>query len=356
MKIEMLFENSTAWPVGLHSDIVVSSRVRLARNLDKRPFPGWAKKTERLALMEEIQGAVEGLPEMRDAFSTRMDKLTLLEKQLLIERHLISCEHAAKSQGSALVINPAQTWSFMINEEDHLRMQVILPGFQLQKVFSLAAQADAALEEKLFFAFHKKLGYLTACPTNIGTGMRASAMLHLPGLLLLEQTNKVINAVNKMGLVVRGLHGEGTEAIGNLFQVSNQATLGEKEETFIKELELIIEQIFQHEMNARTILRQEQPELLLDQVGRAYGILSHAYSLSTKEALTLLSLIKLGLDLHLFPEKIKTTLDNLFMEAQPAHLQREVPNRKLTTQERDHFRATLARARMRFIPQPALLR
>lgn len=355
VNLETLFENSTTWPAGPHSDIVVSTRVRLARNLDKKPFPGWAKKPERLALMEEIQHAVEALPEMHDAFSVGMDKLTVLEKQLLIERHLISCEHAAKSQGSALVINPSQTWSFMINEEDHLRMQVILPGFQLQKVFSLAAQADETLEEQLLFAFDKKLGYLTACPTNVGTGMRASAMLHLPGLLLLEQTNKVVNAVNKMGFVVRGLHGEGTEAVGNLFQVSNQVTLGEKEETFIKELELVIEQILQHERNARLILREEQQELLLDQVGRAYGILSHAYSLSTKEALTLLSILKLGLDLHLFPKKTKKSLDNLFMEAQPAHLQREVPNRKLTAQERDHFRATLARARLSFIPKPELL-
>lgn len=354
--LEKLLENRTAWPEGPHADIVVSSRVRLARNLDKKPFPGWAKKPERIALMEEIQHAVETLPEMKGAFSTGMDKLTALEKQLLIERHLISCEHAAKSQGSGLVINPSQTWSFMINEEDHLRMQVILPGFQLQTVFSLATQADEALEEQLSFAFNKKLGYLTACPTNVGTGMRASVMLHLPGLLLLEQTNKVINAVNKMGFVVRGLHGEGTEAVGNLFQVSNQVTLGEKEETFIKELEKAVENLLQHERNARLILREEQPELLLDQVGRAYGILSHAYALSTKEALTFLSLLKLGLDLHLFPEKIKATLDNLFREAQPAHLQKEVSNRKLTAQERDHFRATLARARLQLIPKPELLR
>lgn len=356
MKKEALLENSSSWLEGPHADIVVSSRVRLARNLDKKPFPGWAKKMERVALMEELRSAVEQLPEMKDAFSTTMEKLTVLEKQVLVERHLISCEHAAKTHGSALVINPSQTLSFMINEEDHLRMQVILPGFQLEQVFSLASKADTMLEERLHFAFHKKLGYLTACPTNVGTGMRASAMLHLPGLLLLEQTNKIINSVSKMGLVVRGLHGEGTDAIGNLFQISNQTTLGEKEATLIKGLEIVIEQILQHETNARTILREEQPELLLDHVGRAYGVLAHAYSLSTKEALNLLSLIKLGFDLGLFPEKIRLSLDALFMEAQPAHLQQGVPHKKLSAQERDHFRAVLARTRLRFIPEPALLK
>ncbi len=357
MKIGALIENSSAWLAseGPHSDIVVSSRVRLARNLDHKPFPGWAKKMERIALMEEVHHAVEALPEMTDAFSVRMEELTLLEKQILVERHLISCEHAAKNQGSALVINPSQTLSFMINEEDHLRMQVILPGFQLEKVFCLAAQADNALEEQLSFAFHKNLGYLTACPTNVGTGMRASAMLHLPGVLLLEQTNKIINAVSKMGLVVRGLHGEGTDAIGNLFQVSNQTTLGEKETTLIKTLEVVIEQILQHETNARTILREEQRELLLDQVGRAYGILSHAYSLSTKEALNHLSFIKLGVDLGLFPAKIRLSIDELFMETQPAHLQKATASTKMTPQERDALRASIIRSQLQQIPPPSAL-
>ena len=340
---------------GPHSQIVVSSRVRLARNLDQKPFPGWAKKPERIKLMEEIKNAVEALPEMASAFSERMENLTLLDKQVLVERHLISCEHAAKSVGSAVVMNTNQTLSVMINEEDHLRMQAILPGFQLKKAFSMIAQADTALEERLHFAFHQKLGYLTACPSNVGTGMRVSAMLHLPGLVLLEHMNKIINSVNKMGLVVRGLHGEGTDAIGNLFQISNQITLGEKEEDIIERLHVVIQQIFQHETNARTMLLQQQSETLKDQIGRAYGILMHAYSITTKEALNLLSLMKLGVDLNLFPSQIGLPIDALFIEAQPAHLQKSAQLVKMTSKERDSLRATIIRAKLKKIPEPELV-
>lgn len=341
---------------GTHSQIVVSSRVRLARNLDKKPFPGWAKKPERIALMEEMKSAVDFLPQMVSAFSERMENLTLLDKQVLVERHLISCEHAQKSVGSAIVVNPSQTLSVMINEEDHLRIQAILPGFELKQAFSIIAQIDTGLEEHLPFAFHPKLGYLTACPSNVGTGMRVSAMLHLPGLVLLEHMNKIINSVNKMGLVVRGLHGEGTDAIGNLFQISNQITLGEKEEDIIERLHVVIQQIFHHETNARTILLKQQSETLKDQIGRAYGILNHAYSITTKESLNLLSLIKLGVDLNLFPREFSYPIDALFMEAQPAHLQKSAQLLKMTSQERDSLRATIIRDKLKKIPEPLLLK
>ena len=181
------------------------------------------------------------LSEMEDAFSENLEALSPLEKQVLVERHLISREHAAKGVGSAVVMNAAQSLSIMINEEDHLRMQAICGGLQLGKVFTMIDQVDSELEAMLDFAFHPKLGYLTACPTNVGTGMRASAMLHLPGLVLSEQINKIIQAVNKIGLAVRGLYGEGTEALGNLFQVSNQITLGETEEEIIERLNKVIE-------------------------------------------------------------------------------------------------------------------
>lgn len=356
MKLSRLIASTSEWlsHSGPDTQIVVSSRVRLARNLDQKPFPGWAKKPERIKLMEEIKRAVEILPEMNSAFSERMENLTLLDKQVLVERHLISCEHAAKSIGSAVVMNTNQTLSFMINEEDHLRMQAILPGFQIKKAFSIIAQADTALEESLHFAFHQKLGYLTACPSNVGTGMRVSAMLHLPGLVLLEHMNKIINSVNKMGLVVRGLHGEGTDAIGNLFQVSNQITLGEKEEDIIERLNVVIQQIFQHETNARAMLLQQKSETLKDQIGRAYGVLIHAYSISTKEALNLLSLMKLGIDLNLFPSKIRLPIDELFIEAQPAHLQKSAQLVKMTSKERDSLRATIIRAKLKQIPEPSL--
>jgi protein arginine kinase len=242
----------------------------------------------------------------------------------------------------------------MINEEDHLRMQAILPGLQLQRVLAMMHAVDDQLEEKLDFAFHPTLGYLTACPTNVGTGMRASVMLHLPGLVISEQINKIINSVSKMGLAVRGLYGEGSDAKGNLFQISNQTTLGEKEEKILQRLSEVIDQILEHEQNARTVFLQQQSETLLDQVGRAYGILSQAHIMTTKEALNLLSLLKLGVDLHLFPEQDREVIDQLFVETQPAHLQRGAEQPKMSARERDALRATLIRGKLVEILTPLL--
>src|ERR1043166_600300 len=194
---------------GPHDRIVISSRVRLARNLKEASFPTWAKKPERIKVLELIRPAVENLPEMKDSFSGAMDSLTTLDKQILVERHLISREHAAKSSGSGLVLNRDETLCVMINEEDHMRMQALRPGLQLRQAWTAIDQADSFLERKLEYAFNPDLGYLTACPTNIGTGIRVSAMLHLPGLVLGEQINPIIQSVNKLGLAVRGLYGEG---------------------------------------------------------------------------------------------------------------------------------------------------
>ena len=228
---------------GPHDRIVMSSRVRLARNLKDAAFPGWAKKPERIRVLEIIQPLVEALPEMKSAFSGTMDRLSTLDKQILVERHLISREHAAKSVGSGLVVNRDETLCFMINEEDHLRMQALCPGLQLRLAWATIDAADSALEKKLTYAFSPDLGYLTACPTNLGTGIRVSAMLHLPGLVLAEQINPIIQSVNKLGFAVRGLYGEGTEALGNVFQVSNQMTLGEAETAIVERLEKVLAQI-----------------------------------------------------------------------------------------------------------------
>jgi len=237
---------------GPHSDIVVTSRVRLARNVAGVSFPGWAKRSERSELLGELRPHLEGLPEMEDAFSKELKRLDAIKKQFLVERHLISREHAAKSTGSAAILNGPQTLSIMVNEEDHLRMQAILPGLQLDEAHRLIDTVDSELEEHLQYAFDSRWGYLTACPTNLGTGMRASAMLHLPALVLDDQINQVIQAVNKIGLAVRGLYGEGTEALANLFQISNQSTLGESEADILAKLNKVIQQIIEHENNART--------------------------------------------------------------------------------------------------------
>jgi protein arginine kinase len=336
---------------GPHHQIVISSRVRLARNLQRRAFPGWAKKAERTQILEEIKPRVEELTEMQDSFSELLQDLSALEKQVLVERHLISREHAAKSVGSAVVMNRRQTLSIMINEEDHLRMQSIRSGLQLKSAFKLVDKIDSTLESKLDFAWDSRLGYLTACPTNVGTGMRASAMLHLPGLVLSDMINQVIQAVNKIGLAVRGLYGEGTEAMGNLFQISNQTTLGEKEEEIISRLSKVIETIIDKEHDARQMLIQKKSNTLWDQIGRAYGILTFAHAMTSKEALNLLSIIKLGVDLGAFPEDRRLPIDQLFIETQPAHLQKS-SDQKLTAEERDHLRAQSIRERLRVFPKP----
>ena len=336
---------------GPHNEIVISSRVRLARNVRNRAFPGWGKKQARLDVLEMIKSRVEELPEMQESFSALMQDLSAIEKQVLVERHLISREHAAKGVGSAVVMNRRQTLSIMINEEDHLRMQSMRSGLQLKQAFKLVDKVDTSLENDLEFAYDPRLGYLTACPTNVGTGMRASAMLHLPGLVLSELINQVVQAVNKIGLAVRGLYGEGTEAMGNLFQISNQTTLGEKEDEIIARLTKVIETIIEKEHDARQVLLQKKSNTLSDQIGRAYGVLTFAHAMSSKEALNLLSIIKLGMDLGAFPEDRRLSIDELFIETQPAHLQKN-SQQKLNAEERDHLRAQIVRDRLKLFPKP----
>ena len=336
---------------GPHDRIVMSSRVRLARNLKDAAFPGWAKKPERIRVLELVRPAVENLPEMKEAFSGSMDSLSTLDKQILVERHLISREHAAKSAGSGLVVNREETLCFMINEEDHLRMQALRPGLQLHQAWTAIDQADSTLEKKLSYAFSPELGYLTACPTNLGTGIRVSAMLHLPGLVLAEQINLIIQSVNKLGLAVRGLYGEGTEALGNVFQVSNQMTLGESEAAIVERLEKVLAQIIEHEENARATLFEKKPKMVYNHIGRAYGILANAHSISSKETMNLISLMRLGVDAGLFPGVDRALVDELFILTQPAHLQKQ-HSEKLSAEERDLLRADMVRDRLRHVSRP----
>jgi len=353
MTFDQLIHRTGEWlqEKGPQHHIVISTRIRFARNLREHPFPGWAKKNERVQILDEVKPRVEALEPMNDAFSEVLQDMNALERQVLVERHLISREHAAKGRGSAVVMSPDQSLSIMINEEDHLRMQSIRPGLQLDEAFAALDEVDTTLEEDLDFAFSPTLGYLTACPTNVGTGMRASAMLHLPALVLSDQMNPVIQAVNKIGLAVRGLYGEGTEAMGNLFQISNQTTLGESEQTIINRLTKVVRQVIGHEENARENLIQKQRNTVFDQVGRAYGVLGNAHSITSKEALNLLSLFRLGIDLGFFDASHRLTIDTLLIDTQPAHLQRE-SNQKLAAEARDAKRATIIRERLAPIGPP----
>src|SRR3954468_933500 len=338
---------------GPHNKIVLSSRVRLARNLKGLAFPGWAKKAERVRSLDQIRPAVESLSQMSDAFSESMDNLTVLDKNILVERHLISREHAAKNAGSGLVLNREESLCVMINEEDHLRMQALRPGLQLKQAWHAIDQIDSKLETRLEYAFTPTLGYLTACPTNLGTGIRVSAMLHLPGLVLAEQINQIIQAVNKLGLAVRGLYGEGTEALGNVFQVSNQMTLGEAESDIVERLNKVLSQIIEHEENARQTLIEKKPKSVYNHIGRAYGILANAHSISSKETMNLLSLMRLGVDLGMFPDVERWQVDELFIVTQPAHLQKRF-SEKLSAEERDLLRADMLRERLRSVSRPKI--
>jgi protein arginine kinase len=239
----------------------------------------------------------------------------------------------------------------MLNEEDHLRMQAIRPGLQLAAAFAALSELDSELENSLEFAFDPTLGYLTTCPTNLGTGLRASSMLHLPALVLSDQIGQVLQAVNKIGLAVRGLYGEGTESLGNLYQISNQSTLGESEETIIRRLERVIAQVATHERNAREKLMEDDPEMVADRIGRAYGVLRHAHIIDSKEALNHLSLIRLGGTLGFFPRETVIVCDKLLMDIQPAHLQLH-SERTLTPEERDAIRAKTVRDRLHSLVSP----
>lgn len=355
MRFSTLLKNPADWMAsdGEGHSVVLTSRVRLARNLTGEPFPGWAKKEERVTVLANVRKEVEALAQMKGAFSPGLEELTLLQKQVLVERHLISREQAARGEGSAAIVNRKQTFSLMVNEEDHLRMQSIRPGLKIRDAFNKLSQLEEDLAETVSFAFDARLGYLTACPTNVGTGMRASAMLHLPGLVLADEVGPTLQGVARLRLAVRGFYGEGTESLGNLFQVSNQSTLGEPEEEIITRLEGVIRDVEVHELNARQRLMESDPEMILDRVGRAYGVLKYSHVISSKEALNLLSLLRLGAELGFFQSGVRRICDLLLMDIQPAHLQLH-SGKKLDAECRDSIRAEIIRGRLQDLQPPAM--
>lgn len=319
---------------------VVSSRIRLARNLDDYCFPSWAPEEENHAVWLQLSSIFE---EMDIPFiSFGMMNMPELDKKILFERHLISNELAQQDDSCGVFLTPDECLSIMVNEEDHIRIQSLQPGLNLQKAWQAADHVDDLLEAKLGYAFSPKLGYLTSCPSNVGTGMRASVMLHLPGLVLMEEMAPVINGISKIGLAVRGMWGEGTEAAGNMFQVSNQITLGRRESDIIAHLEQIVHELVDHELNARQRLMEKQALLVEDHVYRAVGILSRARLMSSGEALNLLSALRLGLDLGIIDRFSSRELDTLFISIQPAHLQK-LEKQALEPDARDVVRAEMLR-------------
>ena len=323
------------------SDVVISTRIRFARNLREYPFPCRLSDEKKRRVASIVKEAVlEGHSAISDRFRyIQMSELTQEEAVSLVERHLVSPEFISDRQGRGLLLLDDESVSIMINEEDHVRIQVIQSGMKLEDAFSLADKIDTLLDERLNFAFNEKLGYLTQCPTNIGTGMRASLMLHLPALQESGVMGKLTGSLSKLGIVIRGMYGEGSEPYGAVYQLSNQVTLGITEQEAIKNLRDIAMQLVAQERNAREKLSENIN--ILDDIFRSYGILLYAKLVSNSDCMKLLSNIRFGVEMGLFEIDLDI-LNRLLIEIQPATLMKNV-GKKLTPAERDHIRAELVR-------------
>ncbi len=345
--IDALLKKTSTWleDSGPMPSIVISSRIRLARNLDKYPFAVRTDDESMLEVMNVVRDGAAHSKMLKKAHFVDMDEISEIDRQFLVERHLVSREHMQNPEFRAVIIGDGEAVSVMVNEEDHLRIQSMESGLNLRNAWTTINRLDDELAETLEFAFTPKWGYLTCCPTNTGTGMRASVMLHLPALVMQKQINKILHTITKLGLAARGLYGEGTEATGNFFQISNQVTLGRHEEELIENIERILNQVIEHEQNAREALLTQNRAQLEDRIWRAYGIMGNARTVSSAEALDLLSAIRLGVDMELMSDLDRTTLNELFLFCQPAHLQK-LEGSALSPKERDMKRAELIRQRI----------
>lgn len=334
---------------GPDSDVVISSRVRLARNLAGIPFPHMmdSRQAERVtALVGDALAKGAAIPEhpLHDLHVVRLGDLGQLHRLVLVEKHLISPQHAADNKG-AVAVRSDQAVSVMINEEDHLRIQVLYPALQLQQAFRDCTAIDDAFEDSLDFAWDQRLGYLTCCPTNTGTGMRASVMVHLPGLVISNQVRRLAGMISKLNCVVRGMYGEGTEAAGNMFQVSNQITMGQPEEEILGGLQSLTARVVSEERHARETMLDEMRPHVEDRVWRAWGVLTCARVLSSREALQLISDLKLGIDLGLTTSVDPGVANSIMYTIRPAYLQL-LAGEELGPEDRDVRRAALVRQQL----------
>jgi protein arginine kinase len=346
MKLSDLTSKAGEWlrGVGPMSEIVISSRMRLARNLAGYRFLTKMSRQQRQQVESRARDTILGANLAPQTLYVDLDGAPEIDRQLLVERHLISKQHASSEGARGVAIGENESISIMVNEEDHLRIQVLRSGLRLEEAFEQINQIDDALEAKLDFAFHPRFGYLTACPTNVGTGIRVSVMLHLPALKLTGEIEKVFRAAKDMRLAVRGLYGEGTEATGDFYQISNQTTLGKTEDEIISDFKhQVIPKIIDYEHHARKTLLNDRTTALDDKVYRALGLLRTARLISSEETLFLLSHLRMGVHLGRIKDIDLRTINELFLLTQPSHLAKLI-GRKL---EGDHRRA----ARAEFIRQ-----
>jgi protein arginine kinase len=331
------------------SDVVFSSRIRVARNLDGFPFPMLSTASQAEEVIRKVEQALKQDQSkysfLAGAELIRMKDLSDLEKSVLVEKHLISPMLAEESRHGAVLLNKNESVSIMINEEDHIRIQVLFPGLQMKQAWELANEIDDWLESHLNFAFDEKCGYLTSCPTNVGTGIRASVMLHLPALAMTQQLNRLLPAITQVGLAVRGIYGEGSEALGQLYQVSNQVTLGLDENEILENLQGVVRQMIEHEHTARGRLQEVSLIQLEDRVHRSYGTLAHCRIIDSKEAMSLLSDVRLGIDLGFIRGVSASVMNELMVMIQPGFLQ-QYAGERLNAEQRDIRRARLIRERL----------
>ena len=347
MEIKDLSDNTGEWlrGTGKESDIVISSRIRLARNIAGYPFLSRANLKQRREIESLLRKTIIERKIAQDVSYVNLNQATAIDKLFLVERHLISKEHAEGEGERGVAFGKSETVSLMINEEDHLRIQVIRSGFELKNTWDTIDEIDNLLGENLNFAFSSRFGFLTACPTNVGTGMRVSVMLHLPALGMTKHIEKVFNAVGKLGLVVRGLYGEGTKVSGDLYQISNQFALGKSEKEILSIIESVIPRITSYERMARKALVMESKDQLEDRIWRSYGMLKAARMITSEEILQLLSQVRMGVNLGLIEDIEIQTLNELFVLTLPAHLQK-LQGCELDSAQRNVIRASYVRKRL----------
>ncbi len=345
MNLDDLTRTSGEWlrGSGPESDIVMCSRIRLARNLADFPFSNRASRGEKAEIENHFKNSIDHAT--LDLNYIELNGMSVLDRQFLRERQLISNELANGEGPRGVAIGPQEHISIMVNEEDHLRIQVMLSGLSLGDVWDQINRLDDKLEEHLAYAYSPQLGYLTACPTNVGTGIRVGVMLHLPALVATKQIDKVFRALQKINLAVRGLYGEGTQAFGDFYQISNQQTLGKSEQELIRILTDVVPQVIQYERTARTALLNERRQHLHDQVSRAYGVLKTAHTISSEETMLLLSSVRMGINLGLIDDLEIATVNELFIQTQPAYLQK-IQGTELGVEERNEARASYLRSRL----------
>ncbi|HOG63126.1 MAG TPA: protein arginine kinase [Sedimentibacter sp.] len=316
----------------------MTSRIRLARNLKNYKLPIYMTESESNSVINEIYNAVSKHENYK---LTYMKDLSDVKKNSLIENHIISPALANKRNEGAFLLSPDGKTSVMINEEDHIRIQTIEDGLSLKECWKLSNEVDDIIEESVDYAFDRELGYITACPTNIGTGMRASVMLHLPALSITNQIDKLLYGVSQLGVAVRGVYGEGTKSIGHLYQISNQGTLGASEETLIDKINQIVMQIIDKEKNTREHLMKNNYDDLEDDFCRAYGLLTNARKMTVDEAMKLLSLIKLGSEMGITPMVKGKNIYQLMIWIQPNNI--STIDAELSPKDRDKKRAEIIR-------------